>query len=222
MENYVVTEHLVSFQELDVLNYSGDLTSNFFLKARAEIPLKIREKIDKTVLDWISKGRVKLTRGLLVLDDIHIFDLDCLSFLGKNFEYILSPFFIFTFNGKNQKKISRNSCFFDGMPLDFLDRLLLLHMKPNTEKEIKEILKIKTGKKINFFKDKALDLLTKIALEFGIHYSFYIINISFCFECNSVKHLTSFLVKKFFFLFIDFRRFIRLSSNLKAFFFGFT
>lgn len=187
IENYVVTEHLVTFHELDVLNHFGDLISNFFLVSGVEIPANIRERIDKIVLDWIREGKIKLTRGILYINDTHILDSESFSFLGKNFENFLSPFFIFATSEIENKLNTLNSISFHGLPLDFSDRLLMIPMKPNTEKEIKEILKLRMKKNSIFLEENSLMILTKIALECGICYSIYIMTISFSFQKEPTK-----------------------------------
>merc|ERR1712205_279797 len=52
-----------------------------------------------------------------------------------------------------------------GIPIDLLDRLLIISTSPYTEKEVKHILKIRCEEEDVEMADDALTLLTKIGIE---------------------------------------------------------
>mmetsp|Transcript_39352 Transcript_39352/g.80608 ORF Transcript_39352/g.80608 Transcript_39352/m.80608 type:complete len:440 (+) Transcript_39352:1583-2902(+) len=221
LENHVILEHFVTLHELDILNHFDNLFSNFFSKIGTEIPNEVRETIDKIILSWTKDGKVKFTRGILFIDDIHILDSECLSFLGKKFESILSPFFICATDNSKTKVTGLKLLSFHGMPLDFLDRLLMVPLKPNSEKEIRKILKLRSEENSIPIEGKALNLLTRISLECGVRYSLYLMTTSIIINPNNLKKLDVLRIKKSYSLFVDCKRLTRFSNVLKKSFLGF-
>jgi len=57
-----------------------------------------------------------------------------------------------------------------GMPLDLLDRLLIITTKPYNADEIREILKIRAREEDVKLTDEALEYLTKIGVESSLRY----------------------------------------------------
>ena len=57
------------------------------------------------------------------------------------------------------------------MPLDLLDRLLIINTKPYTEEEIREILQIRCEEEDVEMTEEAKELLTQIGLQTTLRYS---------------------------------------------------
>ena len=62
-----------------------------------------------------------------------------------------------------------------GLPLDLLDRLLIITTKPYTTEEIKQILAIRCEEEDVEMDDEAKDLLTKIGAETSLRYAIHLI-----------------------------------------------
>lgn len=62
-----------------------------------------------------------------------------------------------------------------GIPLDLLDRLLIISTQPYSEKELKQILKIRSEEEDVEMTEDALELLTRIGLETSLRYSIQLI-----------------------------------------------
>ena len=62
-----------------------------------------------------------------------------------------------------------------GLPLDLLDRLLIITTSPYNEKETREILKIRCEEEDVEMADDALALLTKIGMETTLRYAIHMI-----------------------------------------------
>ena len=67
-----------------------------------------------------------------------------------------------------------------GIPIDLLDRLLIIPTDPTTQIEIKEILKIRCEEEDVDMSEQALDLLAQIALETSLRYSIQLISAADC------------------------------------------
>ena len=62
-----------------------------------------------------------------------------------------------------------------GLPLDLLDRLLIITTKPYNSDEIKQILTIRCEEEDVEMDDEAKDLLTKIGAETSLRYAIHLI-----------------------------------------------
>lgn len=62
-----------------------------------------------------------------------------------------------------------------GIPLDLLDRLLIIQTSPYSEKETQQILEIRCQEEDVEISEKALKLLTKIGVETSLRYSIHLI-----------------------------------------------
>ncbi len=65
-----------------------------------------------------------------------------------------------------------------GLPIDLLDRLLIIATSPYSEAETKSILKIRCEEEDVEMADDALELLTKIAMETTLRYAIHMITTS--------------------------------------------
>jgi RuvB-like protein 2 len=65
-----------------------------------------------------------------------------------------------------------------GIPLDLLDRLLIIPTSPYSFQELKEILRVRCGEEQVEMTDDALELLTRIAKETSLRYAIQMITTS--------------------------------------------
>lgn len=80
---------------------------------------------------------------MLFIDEVHMLDIESFSFLNRALESDLCPVIIMasnrgitTIRGTNYKSPH-------GIPVDLLDRMLIISTSPYTESEINQILKIR-------------------------------------------------------------------------------
>ena len=69
----------------------------FFLFA-GEIRSEVRESIDAKVAEWRQQGKAEIVPGVLFIDEVHMLDLECFSFLNRALESELSPLLIMATN----------------------------------------------------------------------------------------------------------------------------
>lgn len=79
----------------------------------------------------------------MFIDEVHMLDIECFSFLNRALEDDMSPIVIMASNrgitGIRGTKYKSPH----GIPVDLLDRLLIISTSPYTEQEIEQILKIR-------------------------------------------------------------------------------
>ena len=104
-------------------------------------------------------------------------DIECFSFLNRALESDTAPIVIFATNRViiNIKGITNirgtNYKSPHGLPLDLLDRLLIITTVPYDEQEIEQILKIRCEEEDGEMSEDALELLTKIGVETTLRYA---------------------------------------------------
>ncbi|VVA94418.1 unnamed protein product [Arabis nemorensis] len=62
--------------------FSGDI---------GEIRSEVRGDIDTKVAEWREEGKVEIVPGVLFIDEVHMLDMECFSFLNRALENEMSP-----------------------------------------------------------------------------------------------------------------------------------
>merc|ERR1712196_235408 len=95
----------VTLHDLDVANAKPqggqDIMSvmNNMLKPRkTEITEKLRLEINKVVNRYIDQGVAELVPGVLFIDEVHMLDIECFTYLNRALESSLSPIIVFATN----------------------------------------------------------------------------------------------------------------------------
>mmetsp|Transcript_12573 Transcript_12573/g.32433 ORF Transcript_12573/g.32433 Transcript_12573/m.32433 type:complete len:444 (-) Transcript_12573:176-1507(-) len=217
LEKYRIIEHFVTLHEIDLLNSKKKSLSTIFSDSQSEINFKKREKIGKILKRWEEEKKIKIFKGILFIDDIHLLDSQSFSFLGKIIETKFSPNFFFATNCPREKIKELNYISPHGIPVDFLDRFLILSTYPPSKIEIEQIIKIKSKNLRVSLRKECLLLLVKIGVECGLTHALYLL-VTFCFhsmENEKEAGINEILIS--FKLFLNFRKIIR-NTNLPKYF----
>uniref|UniRef100_A0A3Q4GK31 RuvB-like helicase n=1 Tax=Neolamprologus brichardi TaxID=32507 RepID=A0A3Q4GK31_NEOBR len=135
--------HTVSLHEIDVINSRTQGFLALFSGDTGEIKSEVREQINAKVCEWREEGKAEIIPGVLFIDEVHMLDMECFSFLNRALESDLSPVLIMATNRGITRIRGTNYQSPHGIPIDLLDRLLIIATSPYTEKETKQILKIR-------------------------------------------------------------------------------
>jgi RuvB-like protein 2 len=79
----------------------------------------------------------------LFIDEVHMLDIECFSFLNRALEDTFAPVVIMASNRGQVRIRGTNYRSPHGVPLDMLDRVLIISTCPYSEDEIREILRIR-------------------------------------------------------------------------------
>jgi len=197
----------VSLHEIDVINSRSQGFLALFAGNTGEIRQEVREQIDTKVSEWRSEGKADIVPGVLFIDEVHMLDIECFSFLNRAMETELAPVIILatnrgitTIRGTNYKSPH-------GIPIDLLDRLLIVPTAPYNEKEIKQILRIRCEEEDVEITDEARDLLTKIGKETSLRYAIHMITVAnlVCLKRKGTEVEVP-DIKKVYALFVDVKR----------------
>merc|ERR1711918_212241 len=113
--------------------------------------------------------------GVLFIDEVHMLDIECFSFLNRALESDTAPIVmmatnrgITTIRGTDYKSPH-------GIPIDLLDRMLIISTKPYSEAETRRIIDIRAEEEDVEMTDDAKALLTKIGTESSLRYALHLI-----------------------------------------------
>jgi RuvB-like protein 1 len=78
----------------DILSMMGQLAK----PKKTEITEKLRNEINRVVNRYIDQGVAELVPGVLFIDEVHMLDIECFTYLNRALESTLSPIVIFATN----------------------------------------------------------------------------------------------------------------------------
>lgn len=119
-----------------------------------------------------------INSGVLFIDECHILTMETFSFLNRVLESEISPVLIFATN-RGYTKIRGTEYFSPfGIPVDLLDRMLIINTEPLKTDDYMNILKNRCEEEDVEFDQKALQLLAKIAENTSMRYAMQLIIIA--------------------------------------------
>lgn len=143
-----------------------------------EIKPEVRDQIDQKVAEWREEGRAEIVPGVLFIDEVHMLDIECFSFLNRALESEQAPIVVMATNRGVTKIRGTNYSAPHGVPLDLLDRLLIIQTTPYELKDLQHILEIRCQEEDVEITEKALKLLTKIGSQTSLRYAINLITTS--------------------------------------------
>jgi len=167
--------HTVSLHEIDVINSRSQGFLALFAGDVGEIKPEIREQINQKVAEWREEGKADIIPGVLFIDEVHMLDIECFSFLNRALEDDMAPVLIVasnrgitTIRGTNYKSPH-------GIPIDLLDRLLIITTQPYQDHELRKILEIRCVEEDVEMTEEAKVLLTRIGTDTSLRYAIQMI-----------------------------------------------
>merc|ERR1712010_38881 len=146
----------VTLHDLDMANakpQSGqDLMSimgSMMKPRKTEVTEKLRLEINKVVNRYIDQGIAELVPGVLFIDEVHMLDIECFTYLNRALESTLSPIIIFATNRGMCAIKGTDMASPHGIPVDLLDRLLIIRTLPYLPEEIMHIRASVEGLSVN-------------------------------------------------------------------------
>ncbi|KAJ4962461.1 hypothetical protein NE237_022400 [Protea cynaroides] len=167
--------HSVTLHEIDVINSRTQGFLALFTGDTGEIRTEVREQIDTKVAEWREEGKAEIVPGVLFIDEVHMLDIECFSFLNRALENEMAPILVVATNRGITNIRGTNYKSPHGIPIDLLDRLLIISTQPYTEDEIHKILGIRCQEEDVEMSEDAKVLLTKIGVEASLRYAIQLI-----------------------------------------------
>ncbi len=122
----------MTLHDLDVANarpqHGNDFVSlmgQIMKPKKTEITEKLRAEINKVVNKYIDQGIAELVPGVLFIDEVHMLDIECYTFLNRALESTLAPIVILATNRGMCTIRGTDIISPHGVPVDLLDRFKL-------------------------------------------------------------------------------------------------
>lgn len=172
---FVSTFNIHQLDQLQARQRARGGLSMFFGGGGIEINDEVRQATNDQVRKWIEEEKGELLPGVLFLDEVHMLDIEAFSFLNRAVEQEFSPIIILASNRGISKIRGTDYESPHGIPLDFLDRLLIIDTHPYDKGEIKSILKIRAEEEDVKLSDEALNHLAKVGSKTSMRYAVQLI-----------------------------------------------
>lgn len=152
----------------DIMSMMGQLIK----PKKTEITDKLRKEINKVVNKYIDQGVAELVPGVLFIDEVHMLDIECFTYLHRALESTIAPIVIFATNrGRCTIKGTGDIISPHGMPLDLLDRIMIIRTLPYRIEDMAQIIKIRAHTEGIPIDDESLQFLAEIGDKSTLRYA---------------------------------------------------
>merc|ERR1712038_78023 len=142
---------------------------------KTEITEKLRLEINKVVNRYIDHGIAELVPGVLFVDEVHMLDIECFTYMNRALESNLAPIVILATNRGICQIRGTEMMSPHGIPVDLLDRLLIIRLLPYRLDEIVSILSIRCETESIEIEADALAHLATIGTKTSLRFSVQLI-----------------------------------------------
>ncbi|KAK7101978.1 ruvB-like 1 [Littorina saxatilis] len=152
----------------DIMSMMGQLMK----PKKTEITDKLRKEINKVVNKYIDQGIAELVPGVLFIDEVHMLDIECFTYLHRALESTIAPIVIFATNrGKCTIRGTEDIVAPHGMPMDLLDRVMIVRTLPYSQEEMTQILQLRSETESIQIEDESLQQLGGIGVRTTLRYA---------------------------------------------------
>jgi RuvB-like protein 2 len=196
--------HRVSLHEIDVINSRTQGFLALFTGDTGEIQSEIRDQINVKISQWKEEGKAEVIPGVLFIDEVHMLDIECFSFLNRAMETDMAPIVLMASNrGITTIRGTKHSSP-HGIPLDLLDRLLIISTTAYTYDEVHQIIRTRAIEESVDIEEIAIGILAKIGTETSLRYALHLISAADCVrQRRKGTHIDPNDVRRVYTLFVD-------------------
>lgn len=170
--------HTISLHEIDVVNSRTQGFLALFSGETGEIKSEVRDQVNQKISSWQEEGKASVIPGVLFVDEVHMLDIECFSYLNRALEDDLAPIVIMASNRGISKIRGTDYKSPYGLPIDLLDRLMVIKTTDYSEEDINEIIRIRCLEEDVEIRDEAKKLLTSIGLSSSLRYALHLISLA--------------------------------------------
>ncbi|CDW59954.1 ruvB 1 [Trichuris trichiura] len=147
------------------------LISGLMRPRRTEVTDKLREEVNISVNKLIESGTAELVPGILFIDEAHMLDIECFTYLHRALESRISPIVILATNRGICEIRGTDMVGPHGITRDLLERLLIVRTMLYTVPEMRKIIEIRAqAERVSLHKE-ALDTLAHIGYQASLRYA---------------------------------------------------
>ncbi|WP_456396270.1 RuvB-like domain-containing protein [Thermococcus sp.] len=163
--------YTVTLHDLDIVNSRAGGILSLFFGGGMEINDEVRQRVDETVKGWVEEGKAVLVPGVLFIDECHMLDIEAFSFLARAMESELAPILILATNRGRTRIRGTDIEAPHGIPIDMLDRLLIINTEPYRKDEVREIVRIRAAEEAIEISDEAVEYLAELGEKTSLRYA---------------------------------------------------
>eukprot|EP00070_Physeter_catodon_P036342 XP_028343236.1 ruvB-like 1 [Physeter catodon] len=142
---------------------------------KTEITEKLRVEVNKVVNRYIDQGIAELVPGVLFVDEVHMLDIECFTYLNRALESSLSPIVVFATNRGVCTIRGTEILSAHGIPVDLLDRMLIIRTLPYAVDEIKQVIRIRAKIENLEMEEDAISALGRIGERTSLRYAVHLL-----------------------------------------------
>ncbi|KAK9355455.1 TIP49 C-terminus-domain-containing protein [Lipomyces doorenjongii] len=152
----------------DIMSMMGQLMK----PKKTEITDKLRQEINKVVNKYIDQGVAELVPGVLFIDEVHMLDIECFTYLNRALESSISPVVVLASNrGMATIRGTEDIVAPHGVPPDLVDRLLIVRTLPYNKDEIRLIVEKRKNTESLSISNEGLDKLAEQGVNSSLRYA---------------------------------------------------
>ena len=152
----------------DVVSMVGQLMR----PKKTEITEKLRQEVNRVVQRYIDQSVAELVPGVLFIDEVHMLDVECFTYLNRALESGLAPVVVLASNrGRCTVRGTDDVVAAHGLPPDLLARLLIIPTVPYAADEIRTIVRLRARVEGLAFADAALGRLAECGAQVSLRYA---------------------------------------------------
>ncbi|KAF7291903.1 DNA helicase [Mycena indigotica] len=126
----------------DIMSVMGSLVKS----GRTEITDKLRREVNKVVQGYVDQGVAEVVPGVVFIDEVHMLDIECFTYLNALLESPMAPTVILATNrGNSLVRGTSDIVSPHGIPVDLLDRCMIVKTDTYTRDQIGRVVQLRAN-----------------------------------------------------------------------------
>ncbi|PPQ98223.1 hypothetical protein CVT26_003394 [Gymnopilus dilepis] len=126
----------------DIMSVMGSLVKS----GRTEVTDKLRREVNKVVKGYVDQGVAEVVPGVVFIDEVHMLDIECFTYLNALLESQMAPTVILATNrGMSVVRGTDDIVSPHGIPVDLLDRCMIVKTDAYTREQIGKVVQMRAN-----------------------------------------------------------------------------
>ncbi|KAK0479386.1 RuvB-like helicase 1 [Armillaria luteobubalina] len=124
----------------DIMSVMGSLVKS----GRTEVTDKLRREVNKVVKGYVDQGVAEVVPGVVFIDEVHMLDIECFTYLNALLESPMAPTVILATNrGNALVRGTTDIVSPHGIPVDLLDRCMIVKTEGYTREQVGKVVQLR-------------------------------------------------------------------------------
>ncbi|PFH45923.1 hypothetical protein AMATHDRAFT_157221 [Amanita thiersii Skay4041] len=126
----------------DIMSVMGSLVKT----GRTEVTDKLRKEVNKVVKGYVDQGVAEVVPGVVFIDEVHMLDVECFTYLNALLESPMAPTVVFATNrGNSLVRGTTDIVAPHGIPVDLLDRCMIVKTDGYAREQISKVVQLRAN-----------------------------------------------------------------------------